>query len=178
MARKPGDKVGLLLRFDETLRRAIARSAKAHNRSMNAEIVQRLMISFQREEMETFLARHAADAAEKGAERAVRRALDDWFLKLAELPSLPHLRSAIARHLRSEIADAGIGPDPGAVEERGRNEIADMVHSAEPDPEKVVDLTLMKKLEAAVEERVAERVEERIKFLQSAQESLKREGQK
>src|SRR5215471_18566818 len=98
MARKPGDKVGLMLRFDEALRRAIARSAKAHNRSMNAEIVQRLMTSFQREEMEAFLARHAADAAEKGAERAVvnflRRVAE---ARLTETPEVIRFLESLAR---------------------------------------------------------------------------------
>src|SRR5262245_26315109 len=99
MARKPGDKVGLMLRFDEALRRAIARSAKAHNRSMNAEIVQRLMTSFQREEMEAFLGRHAADAAEKGAERAVVNFLRRWVAeaRLAETPEVLRSLESVAR---------------------------------------------------------------------------------
>ena len=82
MGRKPADKVGLILRFDEALRRQLERAAKAHNRSMNAEIVQRLVASFQREEMEAFFARQLAVAAEKGADRALFS-----FRRLAENPT-------------------------------------------------------------------------------------------
>ena len=71
MGRKPADKVGLILRFDEALRRQLERAAKAHNRSLNSEIVERLTASFQREELEAFLARQLAVAAEKGADRAL-----------------------------------------------------------------------------------------------------------
>jgi hypothetical protein len=134
MARKPGDKVGLLLRFDETLRRAIARSAKAHNRSMNAEIVQRLMTSFQREEMEAFLARHATDAAERGAERGVRNALHGFFLKFSEslsaAPGQEHKTGELDEALATIIADIVRKHETGVA-----TKIAD-----EWDPEKVVEL--------------------------------------
>jgi Arc-like DNA binding domain len=84
MGRKPADKVGLILRFDEALRRQLERAAKAPNRSMNAEIVQRLKDSFQREGLEAFLAGHLAAAAEKGADRAVF----SFLRRLYENPAL------------------------------------------------------------------------------------------
>jgi hypothetical protein len=49
MARKPADKVGIIVRFSEALRRRIEKAAKAHNRSMNSEIVGRLEESFELE---------------------------------------------------------------------------------------------------------------------------------
>ena len=97
-----------MLRFDEALRRAIARSAKARNRSMNAEIVQRLMISFQREDMEAFLARHAAYAAEKGAERAVVKVLRRVAkARLTETPEVIRFLESLARK------EGGESPFPG-----------------------------------------------------------------
>ena len=86
MGRKPADKVGLILRFDEALRRQLERAAKAHNRSMNAEIVERLRASFQREDLEAFFARQLAVAAEKGADRALFS-----FRRLAENPATSDL---------------------------------------------------------------------------------------
>jgi hypothetical protein len=46
MARKPTDTVQLNLRFSEALRRRLERAAAGHDRSMNAEIVERLEQSF------------------------------------------------------------------------------------------------------------------------------------
>jgi hypothetical protein len=84
MGRKPADKVGLILRFDEALRRQLERAAKAHNWSLNSEIVERLRASFQREGLEAFLARQMATAAEKGADRAVF----SFLRRLYENPAL------------------------------------------------------------------------------------------
>jgi hypothetical protein len=52
MVRKPTDEVQLKLRFDERLRRLLERAAEDNNRSMNAEIVNRLEESFKRAEQE------------------------------------------------------------------------------------------------------------------------------
>src|SRR5262245_45435340 len=46
MARKPTDEVQLKLRFSEALRRQLERVAARNNRSMNAEIIHRLEMSF------------------------------------------------------------------------------------------------------------------------------------
>jgi plasmid stability protein len=100
MGRKPADKVGLILRFDEALRRQLERAAKAHNRSMNAEIVQRLRASFQREDLEAFLARQLAVAAEKGADRAVF----SFLRRLSENPASSSLLDKIT--MSSEEAPA------------------------------------------------------------------------
>jgi hypothetical protein len=50
VARKPTDEVQLKLRFDERLRRRIAKEAERNDRSMNAEIIHRLEQSFQQED--------------------------------------------------------------------------------------------------------------------------------
>jgi Arc-like DNA binding domain len=50
MARKPTDTVIFSLRMREELRRQLEREAKRQERSMNAEIIQRLEGSFHREE--------------------------------------------------------------------------------------------------------------------------------
>jgi hypothetical protein len=50
MARKPTDTVQLKLRFSEGLRRRLVLEARANERSMNAEIIQRLESSFRRQD--------------------------------------------------------------------------------------------------------------------------------
>ena len=50
MARKPADKVGMVVRFSEALRRRIEKAAQANNQSMNSEIVRRLEESFRSED--------------------------------------------------------------------------------------------------------------------------------
>jgi hypothetical protein len=47
VARKPTDTVKLNLRFPEALRRRLEREARAQNRSLNTEIVERLYRSFE-----------------------------------------------------------------------------------------------------------------------------------
>jgi hypothetical protein len=51
VARKPADEVQLKLRFDERLRRRLAKEAERNQRSMNAEIIHRLEQSFQQEDV-------------------------------------------------------------------------------------------------------------------------------
>jgi hypothetical protein len=51
VARKPTDIVKLQLRLPEALRRRLERAAKAHDRSMNTEIVLRLEEAFQMDEL-------------------------------------------------------------------------------------------------------------------------------
>jgi hypothetical protein len=79
MARKPADKVGLVLRFSEALRRRIEKAAEGHKQSMNSEIIERLEASFQKEdrqaELEAIADRAAAKAAKRGGEEAATR---DW----------------------------------------------------------------------------------------------------
>jgi hypothetical protein len=50
MARKPADTVQLKLRFPEKLRRRIEAAADKNQQSMNAEIVERLEQSFQKDD--------------------------------------------------------------------------------------------------------------------------------
>jgi hypothetical protein len=64
MARKPTDEVQLKLRFDEKLRRRLAREAERNDRSMNAEIVLRLESSFQQEDTEQLFERALAAIVE------------------------------------------------------------------------------------------------------------------
>ena len=64
MARKPTDEVQLKLRFDEKLRRRLAREAERNDRSMNAEIVLRLESSFQQEDTEQLFKRALAAIVE------------------------------------------------------------------------------------------------------------------
>jgi hypothetical protein len=64
MARKPTDEVQLKLRFDEKLRRRLARKAELKGRSMNAEIVLRLESSFQQEDTEQLFERALAAIVE------------------------------------------------------------------------------------------------------------------
>jgi hypothetical protein len=64
MARKPTDEVQLKLRFDEKLRRRLAREAERNDRSMNAEIVLRLESSFQQEDTEQLFERALAALVE------------------------------------------------------------------------------------------------------------------
>ena len=52
MVRKPTEEVQLKLRFEERLRRLLERAAEDNNRSMNAEIVHRLEVSFKRADQE------------------------------------------------------------------------------------------------------------------------------
>jgi hypothetical protein len=66
MARKPGEIVGVILRFPERMRRRVEKAAKANARSMNAEINDRLTQSFAREELEVQI------------EAAVDKALKKW----------------------------------------------------------------------------------------------------
>jgi hypothetical protein len=51
MARKLTDTIQLKVRFDERLRRRIEKAAEQNKHTMNAEIVARLELSFQREDM-------------------------------------------------------------------------------------------------------------------------------
>jgi hypothetical protein len=60
MARKPADEVQLKLRFDERLRRRLAREAERKDRSMNAEIVLRLESSFRQEDTKQLFERALA----------------------------------------------------------------------------------------------------------------------
>jgi hypothetical protein len=60
MARKPTDEVQLKLRFDEKLRRRLAREAERNDRSMNAEILLRLESSFRQEDTEQLFERALA----------------------------------------------------------------------------------------------------------------------
>jgi hypothetical protein len=64
MARKPTDEVQLKLRFDEKLRRRLARKAERNDRSMNAEIVLRLESSFRQEDTEQLFERALAAIVE------------------------------------------------------------------------------------------------------------------
>jgi predicted transcriptional regulator len=63
MARKPTAIVTLSLRIREELRRRVEQSAKAHQHSMNAEIIERLEASFHHQDQAADRAAVAAAAA-------------------------------------------------------------------------------------------------------------------
>src|SRR5262245_13332521 len=50
MGRKPADKVGIIVRLSEALRRRIEKTAQKNNQSMNLEIVRRLEESFRKDD--------------------------------------------------------------------------------------------------------------------------------
>ena len=87
MARKPTDEVQLKLRFDEKLRRRLAREAERNDRSMNTEIVSRLDVSFQHEDQEEMLEKVARDAVQ--AQEEVTRKLLAAELSKSTHESLP-----------------------------------------------------------------------------------------
>jgi Arc-like DNA binding domain len=105
MARKPADKVGIIVRFTEALRRRIERGAKANHRSMNSEIVARLEAAYLEEDRQ-------ASASE-------------WLLKMQRersplLYPSPDQREAAGRELAREIHKrlAPESPFPGDEEEK------------------------------------------------------------
>jgi hypothetical protein len=77
VARKPTDEVQLKLRFDERLRRLIAKEAKRNDRSMNSEIVDRLDKSFLHGNLVALMREHidiaSTAAATKTAEQVVQQ---------------------------------------------------------------------------------------------------------
>jgi non-homologous end joining protein Ku len=80
MARKPTETVQLKLRFPERLRRRIEQAAERNRHSMNAEIVERLEQSFQKEDeldRDTKLAQKAADATVSTLVRLIEPK-EDW----------------------------------------------------------------------------------------------------
>jgi len=101
MARKPADKVGLMVRMPESLRRLIERSAKANNRSMNIEIVARLGQSFQSEDYQRVL----TTTAETAAEKAVRKFV------------LEHIEHPGVRRSLGIVLEKDMAPDVKAPEE-------------------------------------------------------------
>jgi Arc-like DNA binding domain len=64
VARKLTDTVKLQVRLSERLRRRLEQAAKHNDWSMNTEIVNRLDVSFQREDQEKMIARVARDAVQ------------------------------------------------------------------------------------------------------------------
>jgi predicted HicB family RNase H-like nuclease len=55
MTRKPTEIIPLMLRLRESLRRRLEQAAKHNNQSMNAEIVDRIKRSFERDDMEKMI---------------------------------------------------------------------------------------------------------------------------
>jgi ATP-dependent helicase/DNAse subunit B len=68
MARKPTDPVKLQLRFHEALRRRLAQEAKKHDRSLNAEIIQRLEQSFREQDQKQLMTSIAQESAREAAQ--------------------------------------------------------------------------------------------------------------
>jgi hypothetical protein len=87
MARKPTDTVQLKLRFSERLRRRLEQAAKHNDLSMNTEIVNRLDVSFQREDQEEMIERAARDAVQ--AQQEVTRKLLAAELRKNKQSNLP-----------------------------------------------------------------------------------------
>jgi hypothetical protein len=76
MARKPSETVGLHLRFSESLRRRLEREAARRGRSMNAEIVDRLELSFRVPDL--------ADAVATALEAKIEQAIFKYAAKTTE----------------------------------------------------------------------------------------------
>jgi hypothetical protein len=79
MARKPTDTVQLNLRFSEALRRRLEREAERNDRSMNAEIIDRLEQSFRVPELTDAVA-----AALEPRLKRIERAIFDYAAKTTE----------------------------------------------------------------------------------------------
>jgi len=77
MARKPTDTVQLKLRFSERLRRRLEQAAKHNDWSMNAEIVNRLDTSFQKEAEERVLGGTIEQAVNAAATGTARRLVQE-----------------------------------------------------------------------------------------------------
>jgi Arc-like DNA binding domain len=73
VARKLTDTVKLQVRLSERLRRRLEQAAKHNKSSMNTEIVERLDVSFQREDQEEMIEKAARDAVQ--AQQEVTRKL-------------------------------------------------------------------------------------------------------
>jgi hypothetical protein len=73
VARKLTDTVKLQVRLPERLRRRLEQAAKHNDWSMNTEIVDRLDVSFQREDREEMIEKAARDAVQ--AQQEVTRKL-------------------------------------------------------------------------------------------------------
>jgi Arc-like DNA binding domain len=85
MARNPTDTVKLQLRFHEALRRRLAREAKKHDRSLNAEIVHRLEQSLDVPEQAAALANEVRSA--------VKSAFFEWRSTEFKLPKSTRIGS-------------------------------------------------------------------------------------
>jgi hypothetical protein len=92
MARKPADTVQLKLRFPEKLRRRIEAAAGKNQQSMNAEIVERLEQSFQKDD--------------QAGLAAVVLSLDN---RVAELREEMEAMRSMAEFLREGVAPTSTG---------------------------------------------------------------------
>jgi Arc-like DNA binding domain len=110
MARKPADKVGIIVRFTEALRRRIERGAKANHRSMNSEIVARLEAVYHEEGR-----RERMEAARKGAaDRTIERLLTLRRERPALFNPPPDQREAAAQELVREL-DRALSEEYGII---------------------------------------------------------------
>jgi hypothetical protein len=97
VARKPAEEVQLKLRFDEGLRRRIAKAAERNGCSMNAEIIARLRESFRKDDTAALITRTAKETAHQ------------YMVPLSELGQF----SPEEARARWEKRQAGIDPDEG-----------------------------------------------------------------
>ena len=77
MPRKPTDEVQLKLRFKERLRQRLSRAAAQSDRSMNAEIIHRLELSFSQEDVISSLKVHL-ERMQADILRGLERGLEKW----------------------------------------------------------------------------------------------------
>jgi Arc-like DNA binding domain len=84
MARKPTELRPIMTRIPEGLRKALARSAKANRRSMNAEIIHRLTQSFVSEDMTALWQRHLEVAAERAATTTANKVIEGLSDKIQQ----------------------------------------------------------------------------------------------
>jgi hypothetical protein len=84
MARKPTEIVPLMLRLRESLRHRLEQTAKQADRSMNAEIVDRLEKSFSRDDQKEMIAQ-AVRAARQSMIEEVNSRIEEQRSQLEEL---------------------------------------------------------------------------------------------
>src|SRR5262249_43141924 len=102
MARKLTDTAHLRLRFDEKLRRRIKRDAARDTHSMNAEIIDRLEKSFEKEEQRVLMVQAATTALIDAGVRVIPFGQPREHVE--PTPQRPHLTHPV--HLRLRFSEA------------------------------------------------------------------------
>jgi plasmid maintenance system antidote protein VapI len=136
MARKLTDTAHLRLRFDEKLRRRVEREAARNNRSMNADIADRLEKSFEREE-QRFLMVQAATAALTEAGMKVVSFGAPTGEPAGQSPQHHEVSQPV--HLRLRFSEALRRRLEGAADKNGRAMTAEIIDRLEKSFQKQED---------------------------------------